>query len=214
MNEISRRTVAKGALWAAPAVVVASGSPAFAASPPTFILDFVMDTPDNFPGIVSALPDRSTDSYSGTNGTGPFVRLGIRNAGTGTLPAGQQFSVTFNVTGDGTTWRYDWNRPGTPVYGPNAVYWRDVDWAIYTAPGAQTRTFTLNRALEPGQAISMAPAIINVVGVEGVPAAASMVATVLPTTDVSVQGNRTFTINNILLPRASWVIEAPIPALP
>lgn len=95
-STISRRTLAKGAAWAAPAVTVAASTPAFAASPPAGT------------GIVCGI-DRGLDpsSYNNILMTVYFGWLGTPNT---TLPTGT--SITYSITIDQT--RSSVALPGAP----------------------------------------------------------------------------------------------------
>ena len=295
MTDITRRSVAKGALWSVPAVAAATAAPAFAASPtvttPPVVTPPPADTagpvitalaPRSFPrnqaiaavqveasdpsvpliytavGLPSGLnidPDTGTISGTPANvGSYPvtitatdaagnssqtsvtftvtldlrleliyntpdaggtttaqtpnstrtansaYFRVGYRNAGTDTIPAGQKIKVDFNVTGTGSV-RVDWYRPQ-----PSTWFEPSSAQSTEASPVSLTRTYTNvgDRALAPGAAVSFSPGLFTITGAP----ASTAVVQLIGTEGVQLTKS-TMSIDNLIQPVANWTITGP-----
>lgn len=90
-NQVSRRTVAKGAAWSVPAVTLAGAAPAMAASAVANVGGFICEIHNGTGNI---------------NNEGTYtVNLGFSST-TGTVPKGTVLTYTFSVT-KGTAYSFD-----------------------------------------------------------------------------------------------------------
>lgn len=117
MSSISRRSVAKGAAWAAPVVLASSAIPAYAASR-TQISGTVCGL---FYGAGASV------NYQVHN-----ISLGITSS-TGLIPAGTTITWNFTMSGTGA------------MESPTTNYSQNNNWslAVSPAPGTQTSSFTV-----------------------------------------------------------------------
>lgn len=124
---VSRRNVVRTAAWSVPAVSIAAGSPAFAASSPEGTLEFKLAQFTGTRGANSVLP----------GGTGWFrvQNMEIRNTGPDALPAGL---LVFTITVP-TQWGN--------VTGPTPARPLPTGWSV---SGYGTRTITLTPAATIG----------------------------------------------------------------
>lgn len=117
MSSISRRSVAKGAAWAVPAVLASSAIPAYAASR-TQVSGTICQL---FYGAGASI------NYQVHN-----ISLGIKSS-TGLVPAGTTITWKFTMSGTGA------------MESPTTNYSQNNNWSLTVspAPGTQTSSFTV-----------------------------------------------------------------------
>lgn len=133
---VSRRTIAKGAAWAVPAIAVASAAPAYAASRQ------VLTT-----SVCQLFYGSGTVNYQTHS-----IYLGV-TSDSGVVPAGTTLSWTVSMSGSG-------NEVPTTNYSPNDIWDISLSPAAGTVASTFTATLTFNQDLEIGTGTWCDPALV------------------------------------------------------
>lgn len=140
MNNISRRTIAKGTAWAIPAVTITAAAPAMAASTPC-------DPATNIKNITVMYSTQNDEEGGVLTNTLTQTFTAVE----GTLPKGTQIIVNYTVA-----------YPSGTKYDLSSTNASNVTISHTSAPldaentvDKYTQTMTLDKPLEAGQSVSM-----------------------------------------------------------
>lgn len=135
-TNVSRRTIAKGAAWAVPAIAVASAAPAYAASRPA---------------VATSVCNLFYGGGTINNQT-HSIYLGVTSS-TGVIPAGTRLTWTVSMSGSG-------NQVPTTNYSQNNIWTLSLSPASGTVATSFTATLTFNQDLTIGTGQWCAPALV------------------------------------------------------
>lgn len=121
-TNVSRRTIAKGAAWAVPAIAVASAAPAYAASRPTVVAA----------SVCSLFYGSGTVNYQTHT-----INLGVTSS-TGVIPAGTTLTWTVSMSGSD-------NEVPTTNYSQNNIWTLSLSQASGAVATSFTATLTFNQ---------------------------------------------------------------------
>lgn len=100
--QLSRRALTRGAVWATPAVVVATAAPAYAASPCSTSYSYVLNWPTGYTRTSALAGTASIAPSGGTGGTNVTMTLAATAIGANVPDVDRNLQVPAN-TGTGTT---------------------------------------------------------------------------------------------------------------
>lgn len=141
-QQVSRRTLAKGAAWAAPVVAASSVIPAYAAS--------------RNPSVGGTICSLFYAQGASVNYQGHQVYLGVTSSD-GTLPAGTTITWNFSMSGG------SYMRVPTTNYSANSV------WSLTTSParGTQTSNFTVTLTINQSTTTSALNCVPSLIWTDG-----------------------------------------------